>query len=184
MCNTQKRFSADRHHHCCVGDVFESTLECGCDSCSTCCRSCAAQEDDAGYLRHVAFRVFNRPAVRSNAVDSAAALLQCLQCLLEFFVMPIWRVHPAPPGCNCSKLFPLFHEIGDGISGRIFYLLQQQGYLRNRSRAARARGADGRHVQEEVAWLSHQPLLRCGYIRIYSVPSSTVIGSAFVNGRF
>lgn len=117
MCNTKKCFPAERHHHCCGGDVLESTLDSGRDSCGACCRSGAVQEDDEGYLRHVAFGVLNRPAIRSDAVVLATALLQCLQCLLEFCVIPIWRVCPAPPGCYGRKLTPLFHEFGAAVSG-------------------------------------------------------------------
>ena len=47
-CNTQKRISAERHHNCCDGDVFESFLESLRDSCSVCCRSSVVQEDDEG----------------------------------------------------------------------------------------------------------------------------------------
>jgi hypothetical protein len=45
MCNAKKRFPAERHHHCCGGDVLESTLDSGRDSRTaavhvyTCCRS-------------------------------------------------------------------------------------------------------------------------------------------------
>jgi hypothetical protein len=126
MCNTKKRFPVVRHHHRCGGDVLESTLDSSRysrDSCGACCRSGAVQEDDDGYLRHVAFGVLNIPAVRSDAVVLAAALLQCLQCLLEFCVIPIWRVCPAPPGSYGRKLTPLFHEFGAGVSGNPVLLL-------------------------------------------------------------
>ena len=143
MSNRKKRFLAERHHHCCVGDVLESTLDSGRDSCGACCRSGAVQEDDEGHSRHVAFGVLNRPAVRSDAVVLAAALLQCLQCLLEFRVIPIWRVCPAPPGSYGRKLTPLFHEFGAGVFGNPVLSL---GGVCSRTRAARARGAAGRHL--------------------------------------
>ena len=141
MSNTKKRFLAERHHHCCVCDVLESTLDSGRDSCGACCRSGAVQEDDEGYLRHVAFGVLNRPAVRSDAVVLAAAY--CLQCLLEFCVIPIWRVCPAPPGSYGRKLTPLFHEFGAGVSGNP---VLSSGSVMFTDASARARGAAGRHL--------------------------------------
>lgn len=148
------------------------------------------QEDDEGYLRHVAFGVLNRPAVRSDAVVLAAALLQCLQCLLEFCVIPIWRVCPAPPGSYGRKLTPLFHEFGAGVSGNPVLSLGSVMFTDAGSTCVtRARGAAGRHligrkILQVVACVCvcFLPLPCCGYIRIYSVTSSTVVGCVFTNG--
>ena len=179
MCNTKKRFPVVRHHHRCGGDVLESTLDSGRYSCGACCRSGAVQEDDDGYLRHVAFGVLNRPAVRSDAVVLAAALLQCLQCLLEFGVVPIWRICPAPPGSYGRKLTPLFHEFGAGVSGNPVLSL---GGVMFTDAGSTCAGRGWTTSDRQVVACVFLPLPCCGYIRIYSVTSSTVVGCVFTNG--